>query len=323
MSRTYWPRLCRCLSERGRFCSSLLQVRSWFRPDTKNLTTRFTPTSALGQAAAALSWSSSLDRQTRYALVLATLLHRLWAGTMQPTGLANAAFLLYASAPWSVAASADSLSKAQSLRHKRVGQGAAFLNYSHPVRPLSNVQKFTVGRVAANDLMHEHASPTKSRRLMHQPAVLLDSNLVALCLLAGILAELALMMPQAGGGVPRARLSRVPDPPAWSPETNTTFRTWSQDLQVWSILAAEMDPGQQCAAIVNKLSGAARELARNMSYTDLTTGGMINGQQLDPVTFLFTHLAAACAPLGEESRLMAMGNFFAFTRTPGRARMRC
>ena len=127
-SRTYWPRLCSCLSEPGRFCSSLLQVRSWFRPDTKNLTTRFTPTPALGQAAAALSWSSSLDRQTRCALVLATLLHRLRAGTMQPTGLANAAFLLYASAPWSVAASADSLSKAQSLRLRPVGQGAVLRN---------------------------------------------------------------------------------------------------------------------------------------------------------------------------------------------------
>ena len=67
-----------------------------------------------------------------------------------------------------------------------------------------------------------------------------------------------------------------------------------------------MHPAQQASAIIFELGGAARELARNMSYQDLTQGGVISGQQCDAVTFLTNHLAQQFAPLGEEDRLQAL-----------------
>ena len=108
-------------------------------------------------------------------------------------------------------------------------------------------------------------------------------------------------------------------PPAWSPERESTypFQTWAQDLLAWSIVVTDMDAAQQTAAIILQLGGAARELARGMSYQDITQGGMINGQPVDPVTFLLTHLAQQFAPLGEEARLRAISELMQFHRNPG------
>ena len=57
---------------------------------------------------------------------------------------------------------------------------------------------------------------------------------------------------------------------------------------IWGLLAAELDPGQQCAAIINRLEGPARELASNMSMQEITSGGIVNGVAADPVTYLLT-----------------------------------
>ena len=51
----------------------------------------------------------------------------------------------------------------------------------------------------------------------------------------------------------------------------------------------------------------AAQLALKLSYNDTTQGGMVNGSQLDPVTFLLAQLAAHAAPLGEETRLQIVG----------------
>ena len=63
-----------------------------------------------------------------------------------------------------------------------------------------------------------------------------------------------------------------------------------------------MDAGQQAARIIFQLRGPARQLVRAMSWTDVTQGGQIAGRNVDAITFLLTHLAAAYAPLGEEAR---------------------
>ena len=90
-----------------------------------------------------------------------------------------------------------------------------------------------------------------------------------------------------------------------------------QDLLAWTILATDLDPGQQCAAIILQLGGAARELCRNMSFTDMTSGGQVGGTHVDPATFLLSHLATHSAPLGEEQRLAAVGELMQFRRNPG------
>ena len=64
-------------------------------------------------------------------------------------------------------------------------------------------------------------------------------------------------------GARGARLARIPDPPSWNPDSANAmpYRTWTQRLMVWGILAADLDPSQQCVAIVCQLHGSARELA--------------------------------------------------------------
>ena len=81
-------------------------------------------------------------------------------------------------------------------------------------------------------------------------------------------------------------------------------------------MTSDMDPGKQCAAIITQLGGAARTLARNMTFNDMTQGGVVGGQQQDPVTFLLTHLAQNFAPLGEESRLRYVNDLMNFDRKP-------
>ena len=122
------------------------------------------------------------------------------------------------------------------------------------------------------------------------------------------------LMQQARG----ARLARVPDPPPWNPDAANSmpFRTWTQRLMVCGILAVDLDPSQQCAAIVDRLGGSARELADALSWQELTQGGTIGGQQLDPVTFLLTQLAAHYAPFGEEQRVSGMTDLMSFHRQP-------
>ena len=81
---------------------------------------------------------------------------------------------------------------------------------------------------------------------------------------------------------------------------------------VWSILAVDLDEGQQCAAIIAPLGGSARELADALSWQDITQGGQVGGHNLGPVTFLLTQLAAHYAPFGEEQRVTAMQELMSF-----------
>ena len=78
-----------------------------------------------------------------------------------------------------------------------------------------------------------------------------------------------------------------------------------------------MDQGQQAAAIVLQLGGAARDLMRNISLEELTRGGTFNGQPADPVSNILQHLATHFAPLGEETRMSAMTELMSFNRKAG------
>ena len=122
-----------------------------------------------------------------------------------------------------------------------------------------------------------------------------------------------------GGGSGGAGRSGRREPPSWDPSREATypFRHWISDLLAWSILSTEMDSSQQCAAIRLQLGGSARELAMNMTWEEMSQGGIINGAPVDPVTLLLSHLATQFAPLGEESRLSATTELFHFHRNRG------
>ena len=56
------------------------------------------------------------------------------------------------------------------------------------------------------------------------------------------------------------------DPPSWGPEQESTypFREYSHDILLW-IFQTNLQPHQQCAAMMGRLRGEARDLARQMS----------------------------------------------------------
>ena len=84
---------------------------------------------------------------------------------------------------------------------------------------------------------------------------------------------------------------------------------------LWSMLT-DLAPHQQVAAIILRLEGAARELARTLTPQEITNGGMINGVMVDPVSYIVYGLHARFAQLGEESRLVAMTEMLSFSRGP-------
>eukprot|EP00974_Lingulodinium_polyedra_P115239 11154471-Lingulodinium_polyedra.AAC.1 len=52
-------------------------------------------------------------------------------------------------------------------------------------------------------------------------------------------------------------------PPVWFPESESSysFRAYLTDIFIW-VMLTDLQPHQQCAAIVIRLGGAAREMAR-------------------------------------------------------------
>merc|ERR1712185_248532 len=98
------------------------------------------------------------------------------------------------------------------------------------------------------------------------------------------------MMPApGGGGLPGGRgenfTYRIP--PSWAPENDASysFRAFLTDISLW-VMLTDLAPHQQCAAIIMRLGGQARELARMISPQEIVAGGMRDGQLLDPVTYL-------------------------------------
>ena len=84
-----------------------------------------------------------------------------------------------------------------------------------------------------------------------------------------ILAIVCCMFQPQGGGPNNMRL-----PPRWelNMENTLPFISWTQDLMLWTI-CTDMNPPQQCAAIISQLGGAARELARSLTPNEVFNGG--------------------------------------------------
>jgi len=123
-----------------------------------------------------------------------------------------------------------------------------------------------------------------------------------------------LMMPQLGG----ERNFNYRIPPSWSPESDQSysFRAFMTDISLW-IMLTDLQPHQQCAAIIMRLGGSAREMARMITPQEMMNGGMLNGQMVDAVTYLLGALHARFSALEEESRLTAMTEMLAFSRRHG------
>ena len=82
---------------------------------------------------------------------------------------------------------------------------------------------------------------------------------------------------------------------------------------VWSIYS-EMDPMRKAAALVLQLRGGARMLVRALPPQTLIQGGLVNGMQVDPMTYIMHALAERYGELGEEVRMGAIAELFNFSR---------
>ena len=80
----------------------------------------------------------------------------------------------------------------------------------------------------------------------------------------------------------------------------------------------DLAPHQQVAAVILRLSGAAKDLARTPTPIEILSGGVSpSGVQRDPLSYLVVGLHARFAPLGEEARLHAMADLLSFGRRNG------
>ena len=137
----------------------------------------------------------------------------------------------------------------------------------------------------------------------------------------GILATPHCRMQGAGEpGRRRRRKQRLRQlhPTTVQPESEAIypFRANTTEFGFWRMLT-DLTSHQHVAAITLRLGGAAKEVAHTMSTHEQASGGVWNGVQLDPVTYLVGALHARFGALGEEARLQSMTEMWAFAQRPG------
>ncbi len=76
------------------------------------------------------------------------------------------------------------------------------------------------------------------------------------------------------------------------------------DISLW-IMLTDLQPHQQSVAIVTRLGGSAREMARMIRPQEVVCGGVRSGQQLGRLSFMLAALQDRLATLDEESSLVA------------------
>ena len=106
-------------------------------------------------------------------------------------------------------------------------------------------------------------------------------------------------------------------PPSYNPEheRSFSFEQYCRQVQLWTLMS-DLQPYQQCAALLQQLRGSAAELGQAMQTHEMLHGGVVNGIHVDPVTLLFHALQQRYAPMAEETRLVALSNVMTFRRRP-------
>ena len=85
----------------------------------------------------------------------------------------------------------------------------------------------------------------------------------------------------------------------------------------WTVLNHNMNPAQKAAAVAMKLRGSAARLAESIPPQILVNGAVINGVQIDPMSYIMHTLSEHYARLGEEQQLTAFADFMNFDSLPG------
>ena len=107
-------------------------------------------------------------------------------------------------------------------------------------------------------------------------------------------------------------------PHVYNPETDRaySFRRYVPDIGLWGMMT-DLSPHQQCAAIITRLQGQAREIANLIPAHEVAAGILTpDGQHVDPVSNLMGRLAQRFAPFEDEERNEAMLQVWNFARKP-------
>ena len=121
---------------------------------------------------------------------------------------------------------------------------------------------------------------------------------------------LACMRPGDGHGGGHNR----DQPPAYDPANSRyNLRSWLTDLNLW-ICQTTRPLHSQAAAIVQQLQGTARIIGRQISVPELMNGGEVNGQWVDPVSYVVLALHNQFAQLETENQIIATNEYMAFHR---------
>ena len=99
--------------------------------------------------------------------------------------------------------------------------------------------------------------------------------LIVIPLLLGLM-----LLPRSGGGngqghnhVRQETSHRTPPRKGPEMESRYYFKTYITDLQLWSMMT-DLAPYQQVAAVILRLSGAAKDLARTLTPNEILNGGV-------------------------------------------------
>ena len=217
----------------------------------------------------------------------------------------NRGSVIEATPSWMVA---RRLGRIAGLPEVRVPLAASLTPISHtfPAFILNSQHKSQATSIPATSTnKHHEALPVPTRSVLSR----LGGHFHSIAMLMFFLPALAVChMWQPGGGAQSSRL-----PPRWEPASNVSFRSWTQDLMLWTI-SSDLQPHQQCALIISQLGGAARDVARTLTPNEVYAGGFVNGQQVDPITYLLHELSQRFAPLDDELRLRATQDLLGFSR---------
>ena len=107
-------------------------------------------------------------------------------------------------------------------------------------------------------------------------------------------------------------------PPVYNPETDRQypFRRYLEDVGLWSMMT-DLPPYQQCATLISRLQGQAREVAALIPTIDVAVGVTLeDGSYVDPVSNLMAHLSQRFSAYPDEERNEAMMQVWQFTRRP-------
>ena len=187
---------------------------------------------------------------------------------------------------------------------------------------------FTDSTVESSVQLQLEIPPTMTTTtVMPMPTVNHLHIFVNLLTFASVLAILVIVCHMYPGAPSGGSDATVKTPPSWGPEQERRypFKKYTKDLLLW-LMATDVPQERHCATIVLRLTGAAKELAEELTPQQLQNGGLIPAldnfgnpttEQVNAVTFLMHQLNARFGPLDEEIRLKAVHEWNNFRRRPG------